>query len=187
VWRSPCGNHFRLGQTVTSGIVSALGRSGLNSESYEDFIQTDAPINPGNSGGALINTKGEFVGVNSAIIAPVGGNVGIGFAVPSNMVKVVVGQLEKFGTVRRGRIGVVVQSVTPDIAAIIASVEKGSPAEKAGLRAGDVIIEMDGRPVSSASDVNNRIGLREDGSSVSIAFLRQGKRQTLTLAIAAAP
>jgi Do/DeqQ family serine protease len=191
------GNPFGLGQTVTSGIVSALGRSGLSSEGYEDFIQTDAPINPGNSGGALINTKGELVGVNSAIIAPAGGNVGIGFAVPSNMVKVVVGQLEQFGAVRRGRIGVVVQSVTPDIAAaaglaqatgaIVASVEKGSPAERAGLRAGDVIVEMDGRPVPSASDVRNRIGLREAGSSVLIAFLREGKRQTLTLAIAAAP
>jgi len=190
------GNPFGLGQTVTSGIVSALGRSGLSAEAYEDFIQTDAPINPGNSGGALIDSKGELVGINSAIIAPAGGNVGIGFAVPSNMVKAVVAQLEKFGTVRRGRIGVAVQSVTPDIAAaaglpkvsgaIVGSVEKGSPAERAGLLPGDVIIAIDGRPVLSASDVRNRIGLREAGTSVSITFWRQGDRRTLTLTVAQA-
>ena len=111
------GNPFGLGQTVTSGIVSALGRSGHSSEAYEDFIQTDAPINPGNSGGALINSKGELIGVNSAILAPSGGNVGIGFAVPVNMMKAVVAQLEKYGAVRRGRIGVTLQTVTPDVAA----------------------------------------------------------------------
>ena len=110
------GNPFGLGQTVTSGIVSALGRSGLNAENYEDFIQTDAPINPGNSGGALVNSKGEAIGINTAIIAPGGGNVGIGFAVPINMVKAVVRQLEATGHVRRGRIGVAVQSITPDVA-----------------------------------------------------------------------
>lgn len=190
------GNPFGLGQTVTSGIVSALGRSGLSAEAYEDFIQTDAPINPGNSGGALINSKGELIGINSAILAPSGGNVGIGFAVPVNMMKAVVSQLEKFGAVKRGRIGVSLQTVTPDIAAavglakaagaIIGAVERGSPAEKAGIKAGDVLVEIDGKPVLNASDVRNRIGLREAGSNVAVTLLRQGRRQTVSLAIAMA-
>jgi Do/DeqQ family serine protease len=191
------GNPFGLGQTVTSGIISALGRSGLSAEAYEDFIQTDAPINPGNSGGALINSKGELVGINSAILAPAGGNVGIGFAVPINMVKAIVAQLEKFGSVRRGRIGVTVQTVTPDIAvaaalpkaagAIIGSVEKGSAAERAGLKSGDVIVEIDGTAVHGASDVRNRIGLREVGTRVALTLWRRGKLQTVTLTITAAP
>jgi Do/DeqQ family serine protease len=189
------GNPFGVGQTVTSGIISALGRSGLTADNYEDFIQTDAPINPGNSGGALVNSKGELIGINTAIIAPTGGNVGIGFAVPANMVKVVVGQLERFGRVRRGKIGVAVQSVTPDIAAagglaqakgaIIGTVEKGSPAERAGLKAGDVIIDIDGKAVLSASDLRNRIGLRESGSKVTVTYLRQGQQHTVALVTAA--
>jgi Do/DeqQ family serine protease len=189
------GNPFGVGQTVTSGIVSALGRSGLKADNYEDFIQTDAPINPGNSGGALVNSKGELVGINTAIIAPTGGNVGIGFAIPSNIVKIVAAQLERFGRVRRGRIGADVSTVTPDIAdagglaqargAIVTSVEKSSPAERAGLAAGDVIIEVDGRPVLSASDVRNRIGLRESGSKVTLSYLRRGQRNTVTLETAA--
>jgi Do/DeqQ family serine protease len=189
------GNPFGLGQTVTSGIVSALGRSGLSSEAYEDFIQTDAPINPGNSGGALINSKGELIGINSAILAPTGGNVGIGFAVPVNMMRAVVSQLERFGAVKRGRIGVSLQTVTPDIAtamglrtaagAIIGRVEKGSPAEKAGIRTGDVILEIDGKAVLNASDVRNRIGLREVGNNIAITVVRGGNRQKITLAIAA--
>jgi Do/DeqQ family serine protease len=187
------GNPFGLGQTVTSGIVSALGRSGLQAENYEDFIQTDAPINPGNSGGALINTKGELIGINSAIVAPAGGNVGIGFAVPTSIVKAVVSQLERHGKVRRGRIGVSVQSVTPDIAlkaslaqvagAYVSGIEKGSPAERAGLRAGDVIIAIDDRPVLSASGLRTRIGLTEAGQAVSVSYLRQGQRQTARIAI----
>lgn len=191
------GNPFGLGQTVTSGIVSALGRSGLSSDAYEDFIQTDAPINPGNSGGALVNSKGELIGINSAILAPNGGNVGIGFAVPVNMMKAVVSQLEKFGAVKRGRIGVSLQTVTPDIAtalglaraagAIIGAVDKGSPAEKAGIRSGDILVEIDGKAVLNASDVRNRIGLREAGSRVSLTLLREGSRQTLSLAIGSSP
>lgn len=187
------GNPFGLGQTVTSGIVSALGRAGLGTEKYENFIQTDAPINPGNSGGALINSNGELVGINTAIIAPAGGNVGIGFAVPTSMVRVVVDQLLKHGAVKRGRIGIAVQSATPDITkalgvpvergAVIGSVEKGSPAEQAGLKAGDLITAIDGRPVTDANDVRNRVGLRELASTVDITFYRKDKVQAVKVTV----
>jgi len=187
------GNPFGLGQTVTSGIVSALGRSGLSADNYEDFIQTDAPINPGNSGGALVNSKGEAVGINTAIIAPGGGNVGIGFAVPANMVRAVIDQLERFGEVRRGRIGVVVQPITPDIAttlnlpaargALVSSVERDSPADRAGLKPGDAILELDGKPVLSASDLRTRIGLRASGTTITLVYFRQGRQQTASLSI----
>lgn len=188
------GNPFGLGQTVTQGIISALGRSGLSEEAYEDFIQTDAPINPGNSGGALINTKGELIGINTAIIAPGGGNIGIGFAVPVNMVKVVVGQIEKYGEVRRGRLGITIASITPDVAAslglpstqgaLITAVERGSAAEVAGLKTNDAIIEIDGRSVRGAGELRNRIGLRERGAKVELTYVRDGKRRKVEVTIA---
>ncbi len=190
------GNPFGLGQTVTSGIVSALGRSGLTADNYEDFIQTDAPINPGNSGGALVNSKGELVGINTAIIAPGGGNVGIGFAVPIHIVKAVVGQLAESGHVRRGRVGVAVQSITPDIAealklptvggALVGSVERGSSADRAGLKAGDAILSIDGRPVLNASDLRTRIGLRQPGTQLRSAYQRDGKQAEVALLIESA-
>ena len=180
------GNPFGLGQTVTSGIVSALGRGGITSGNYEDFIQTDASINPGNSGGALINSKGELVGINTAILAPSGGNVGIGFAVPANMARSVMDQLLRFGQVKRGRIGVVIQDLDPQAAealglaadegAMIARVEPGSPAERAGLRGGDVVLAVDGQPVQGSGELRNRIGLVEADRSVRLEILRDGRR-----------
>ncbi len=187
------GNPFGLGQTVTSGIVSALGRSMVGAEKYEDFIQTDASINPGNSGGALVNSKGELIGINTAIIAPGGGNVGIGFAVPVNMVRAIMNQLLEFGEVRRGRIGVVIQTLTPDMAAVlglgaqrgavISRVEKGAPAEKAGLKAGDVITAINGRPVKDSNDVRNRIGLMVRGTRVRLSIIRNGQKQMIAVKI----
>ena len=183
------GNPFGLGQTVTSGIVSALRRSGLRVEGYEDFIQTDAPINPGNSGGALVTIDGRLIGINTAIVAPAGGNVGIGFAVPSNMAEAIMGQLVEFGEVRRGRLGVVIQDFTPDIAeamgvaedggAVISKVEPNSPAEKAGLRAGDVVLAVNDRPIGGSSDLRNVIGLMRAGADVKLTLLRDGKRKNI--------
>jgi serine protease Do/serine protease DegQ len=183
------GNPFGIGQTVTSGIVSALGRTGLSVEGYEDFIQTDASINPGNSGGALVNLRGELVGINSAIIGPAGGNVGIGFAVPSNMASAVMNQIVRYGEVRRGRLGVEMVDVTPAIAkklgiavlegAIVAGVQGGSPAEKAGLRERDVIVAMNGRPIRSAAELRTRLGLTPIGEDVELRIRRGGEARTL--------
>jgi Do/DeqQ family serine protease len=188
------GNPFGLGQTVTSGIVSALGRSGLDLEGYEDFIQTDASINPGNSGGALINLKGELVGINTAIIGPSGANVGIGFAVPSAMVKAVLDQIERFGEVRRGRLGASSEDITHDLArslglpstegAIISTVESKSPAEQAGLKPGDVITAVNGRPVRRSIDLRNKIGMMPIGETVNLTILRDGKNRTTKIKIA---
>ncbi len=181
------GNPFGLGQTVTSGIISALGRSGLGIYGYEDFIQTDASINPGNSGGALVNLNGELIGINSAIIAPAGGNVGIGFAIPTEIASVVMEQLIQHGEVRRGTLGVAFQDMTPELAeafgldmshgAVIAQVLEGGSADQAGLQAGDIIVRVDGRPIRTGADLRNRIGLKPVGQQMEIEYYRQGKLQ----------
>jgi Do/DeqQ family serine protease len=180
------GNPFGLGQTVTSGIVSALGRSGINPQGYEDFIQTDASINPGNSGGALITLDGRLVGINTAIISPGGGNVGVGFAVPINMARTVMDQLIRYGEVQRGRLGVMIQDLTPDVAgalgidatssAVVSAIEPDTPAERAGLEAGDVIVAVDGRTVEGSARLRQMIGLSRPGEQVTLSILRDGER-----------
>jgi len=183
------GNPFGLGQTVTSGIVSALGRTGLGIQGYEDFIQTDASINPGNSGGALVNLRGELVGINTAIIAPGGGNVGIGFAIPTNMVSRLMNQIVAHGSVRRGQLGVSVQDLTPELArafnipanqgAVIAQVNPRSTADRAGLKEGDVVLSVNDKPVRDGGGLRNAIGLLEVGEAVKLEVLRDGKPLTL--------
>ncbi len=187
------GNPFGLGQTVTSGIVSALGRSGLGIEGYEDFIQTDASINPGNSGGALVNLRGEFVGMNTAILAPTGGNVGIGFAIPSNMVMTIKESLVKHGEVRRGLLGVTTQDLTPDLVnafnlqnkrgAVVSRIESNSPAAKAGLEPGDIIVAANGRPVKDSHDIRNIIGLMQIGDKVKIDYYHGNEKKQVTATI----
>jgi Do/DeqQ family serine protease len=189
------GNPFGLGQTVTFGVISALGRSGLGIEGYEDFIQTDAAINPGNSGGALVDIDGRLVGINTAIVGPAGGNIGIGFAIPSNMVRQVAGQLSRFGKVNRGQLGVLIQDQPGAMrtamkaqsppGARVAEVTPGSAAEKAGLRRGDVIIAVDGRPIVSAGQLRARVGLMPVGQSVALEVLRDGDRIKLNARVAA--
>jgi Do/DeqQ family serine protease len=183
------GNPFGIGQTVTTGIVSALGRSGISADGFEDFIQTDASINPGNSGGALVDYNGRLVGINSAIIAPAGGNVGIGFAVPVNMAMSIVDQLLEFGEIRRGLLGVRIQDLTPALVealdinvragAVVSSVEPGSPAAAAGIEAGDIIVGVNGRTMQSASELRNTIALIRAGSEVEIELLRGQNRMTV--------
>ena len=188
------GNPFGLGQTVTTGIVSALGRSGLGIEGYENFIQTDASINPGNSGGALVNLAGELIGINTAIIAPSGGNVGIGFAIPVNMVKASMKQITENGEVRRGQIGVGIQDITPalrdafglkngQLGVLISKVVSDSPAEKAGIKAGDIITQADGEPTISTGQLRSRIGIRKIGDKVKLTVLRDVKEIHLTVTI----
>jgi serine protease Do/serine protease DegQ len=187
------GNPFGLGHTVTSGIVSALGRSGINPEGYEDFIQTDASINPGNSGGALVSLDGELVGINSAILSRTGGNIGIGFAIPANMMRTVMNQLVKYGEVKRGVLGVNIQTLTPDIAesmgltntqgALISQVVEGSAAEKAGIKAGDVVTAINGKAVKDATGLRNAIGLLSIGDRVDVALLRDGSPRRVTAVI----
>jgi serine protease Do len=175
------GNPFGLGQTITSGIVSALGRTGLAKQGYEDFIQTDASINPGNSGGALVDLHGRLVGINTAIISPGGGNVGIGFAVPINMARKVMDQLVQYGEVRRGQIGIGVRDLGAELAArenyqgaMIAEVASGSPAEKAGLKKGDIVKAVNDTPIKSATQLRNLIGLTPVGSRIELRLERSG-------------
>jgi serine protease Do len=186
------GNPFGLGQTVTSGLVSALGRTGLSKEGYEDFIQTDAPINPGNSGGGLINLEGDLIGINTAIISPGGGNVGIGFAVPVNMARAVMEQIVKTGHVQRGRIGVGVQELPADSraqmgeGALIGEVMTGSPAEHAGIRKGDVVVKVDGISIRSATQLRNKVGLTPVGRVLRLTIERGNATQTIDVEVGAA-
>lgn len=189
------GNPFGLEHTVTSGIISALGRAGISRENYEDFIQTDAAINPGNSGGALLDLNGQLVGINSAIISNTGSNAGIGFAIPSNMVKAVMDQLIKFGKVQRGELGVRMMPVGSDVAdsigaessesALVSEVFEGSPAEKAGLKPGDVVTSINGKSVKTTQAVRNAIGLLRVGETIEIGVLRDGKPRKLTATVGA--
>ncbi|MGH8120162.1 MAG: Do family serine endopeptidase, partial [Gammaproteobacteria bacterium] len=182
------GNPFGLGQTVTSGIVSALSRSGLGIEGYEDFIQTDASINPGNSGGALVNLTGELIGINTAIFSQSGGNIGIGFAIPINLALSIMEQLLQHGQVQRGYLGVQVQDLSPDLAeafglkqqsgAVVNRIMENSPAAKAGLQPGDIITRINSRSIKNAGDVRNQIGLLRVGDNVDFEILREGKPQT---------
>jgi Do/DeqQ family serine protease len=187
------GNPFGLGQTVTSGIVSALGRSGLGIEGYEDFIQTDASINPGNSGGPLVDLRGNLVGINTAILAPGGSNIGIGFAVPINMAHRVMDQLVRYGEVKRGRIGVTIQDLTPDLAqamnttrvsgAVIARVEPGSSADHAGLKSGDLVIAANGVAMRSGTQLRNTIGLTRIGDEVNLTIDRHGGEKAVDVKV----
>jgi S1-C subfamily serine protease len=189
------GNPFGLQHTVTSGIISGLSRSGINPDGFEDFIQTDASINPGNSGGALVNLRGELIGINTAILSRSGGNIGIGFAIPVNMARSVMDQLIKFGAVKRGLLGVSIYSITPDIAqlyglgdstqgALVSQVVEGSPADKAGIRTGDVILSVNGQNVKSNSELRNAVGLLRVGDKVDISLLRDGKPRKVTALLA---
>jgi Do/DeqQ family serine protease len=188
------GNPLGVGQTVTMGIISAKGRStGAGSGSYEEFLQTDAPINRGNSGGALVNLRGELVGINSQIVSASGGNIGIGFAIPSNMAKHVMDELRTSGTVRRAQLGVSVQTITSDLAeslglkevtgALVGSVTPGSAADRAGIQRGDVIRSFNGQPVSDTNSLRNRVAESKPGSSAEVRIVRDGKERTISVTL----
>lgn len=181
------GNPFGLGHTVTSGIVSALGRTGISRSGYEDFIQTDASINPGNSGGALVNMKGELVGINSAIISRSGGNVGIGFAVPSEIARSIMHQILDFGEVRRGMLGVTIQTIDKESAkalgtevdsgALVSAIEPGSAAEEAGLKVDDIIVSVNNKKIDDSRELANAIGLKGSGDTIDIEYYRDGQKR----------
>jgi len=187
------GNPFGLGHTVTSGIVSALGRTGISRDGYEDFIQTDASINPGNSGGALVNLRGELVGINSAILSRTGGNVGIGFAVPTEIASSIMRQILDFGEIRRGLLGVSIQTIDTEVAkalettvssgALITRVESGSAAEQAGLQVDDIIIEVNDKKISGAAELRNTIGLMRSGDEIGIKYVRGDETHTASAAL----
>jgi serine protease Do len=192
------GNPMGIGQTVTSGIVSAKGRAtGISDGSFEDFLQTDAAINRGNSGGALVNTNGELIGINSQILSPSGGNIGIGFAIPSNMARAVMDQLVKTGKVRRGMIGVTIQAVTADLAAslnlpaargaIVASVSAGGPADKAGIKRGDVIVKVNNQTIIDDNGLRVQVASLSPGSTTSVTVLRDGREQTFQVTLGELP
>jgi S1-C subfamily serine protease len=185
------GNPFGLQHTVTSGIVSALGRTGISRDGIEDFIQTDAAINPGNSGGALVSLDGELVGINSVILSQSGGNVGIGFAIPSNLVRSVMEQLIQYGEVNRGQLGVSVLGLTPEFrkslgladdvqGALVSQVSEGSAAARAGIEVGDVITAVGNQPIKGAAELRNTIGMLKVGDSTPISLLREGKPRQVT-------
>lgn len=190
------GNPYGLTHTVTSGIISALGRTGINREGYEDFIQTDASINPGNSGGALVNMNGELIGINSVIISRSGGNVGIGFAVPTEIASSIMGQIIDFGEIRRGLLGVNIQDIDSEAArtldieteggALVSRVFPDSAAEKAGLEVGDVIIGINDKAIESATELRNTIGLLRSGDNVTIRFIRDNKTRTANAVLGSA-
>ncbi|VEA70318.1 Periplasmic pH-dependent serine endoprotease DegQ precursor [Serratia rubidaea] len=187
------GNPFGLGQTATSGIISALGRSGLNLEGLENFIQTDASINRGNSGGALVNLNGELIGINTAILAPGGGNIGIGFAIPSNMAQNLSQQLIEFGEVKRGLLGIKGSEMTADIAkafntdaqrgAFVSEVLPKSAAAKAGIKAGDILISVDGKPIGSFAELRAKVGTTAPGKTIKVGLLRDGKQQEVAVTL----
>ena len=188
------GNPLGVGQTVTMGIVSAKGRStGLGDGSFEDFIQTDAPINRGNSGGALVNTRGELIGINSQILSPSGGNIGIGFSIPAEMAKNVMTQLIERGDVRRGRLGVTIQQITPDVArdlglasvngALVADVERGGPAARAGVVRGDVITALNGQRMKDSNVLRNEIAQLQPGTAAKLTVRRDGSERELTVTL----
>ena len=188
------GNPLGVGQTVTAGIISAKGRStGLSDGSFEDFLQTDAPINQGNSGGALINTRGELVGINSQILSPSGGNIGIGFAIPSNMARNVSEQLIKSGKVRRGQLGVAIEPVTPELASklgmqevrgvVVGAVTPNSPAARAGIREGDVILAFNGTPMTDGNTLRNQVASTAPGTAVKLTVSREGREQEIEVTL----
>jgi len=187
------GNPMGVGQSVTMGIVSAKGRSGFGMTEYEDFIQTDASINPGNSGGALVDAQGRLIGINTFIVSRSGGNQGLGFAIPVNLARFVMDQLAEHGKVTRGKLGVLIQSVTPDLAeafelkdskgALISEVNPGSPAEKAGLKAGDIVLSFNGKTVESHEDLRMKVARTTPGTKVKLGILRDGKNMTVAVTL----